>query len=61
MILVAESDPSVRKLISKSLLSQGYRVLQAANGVDALAVARHHSEEPVDLLVANLAIPKMGV
>jgi CheY-like chemotaxis protein len=60
MILVAESDPSVRNLISEALLSQGYHVLQAASGVDALTVARLHSEERVDLLVANIAMPKMG-
>jgi CheY-like chemotaxis protein len=60
MILVAESDPSVRNLISKALLRQGYHVLQAANGVDALNVVRLHSEKPIDLLVADIAMPKMG-
>lgn len=60
MILVADNDPSVRDLVGNALLRQGYHVLQAANGVEALTVVRLHVEEPIDLLVTEVVMPQMG-
>lgn len=60
MILVAENDSSVRNLVSKVLLSQGYHVRQATNGLYALALTQCHREEPIDLLVADIIMPQMG-
>ena len=39
-VLVVDDDPSVRGLLAKTLEKEGYRVISAGNGVEALALAR---------------------
>jgi signal transduction histidine kinase len=41
-VLVVDDDPTVRGLLAKTLEKEGYRVLSASNGVEALALAREH-------------------
>jgi two-component system, cell cycle sensor histidine kinase and response regulator CckA len=58
-ILVAEDEPSVRKLVCETLEQLGYTVLQAADGREALRVL----EEPhrsVDVLLTDVIMPAMG-
>ena len=55
-ILLAEDDPSVRALIRSTLAGQGYRVLEAANGADALACWSRHRDE-IALLLTDLVMP----
>lgn len=54
-ILVAEDDPGVRSLIVSFLRLQGYLVLEAEDGEQALALAREHT---FDLLLADVVLPK---
>ena len=58
MILVAEDDDALRRLIARILRNAGYAVLEAANGEDALSCAGSHG--PIDLLVTDVAMPKIG-
>ncbi len=58
-ILVAEDDPTVRKLTVRSLESFGYRVLEATDGVEALAVAAGF-DGPIHLLLTDVVMPRMG-
>jgi signal transduction histidine kinase/CheY-like chemotaxis protein len=58
-ILVVEDDPLVRTATSRILGSRGYRVLQAANGREALAVASR-APRPIDMLVTDVVMPEMG-
>src|ERR1035437_2840489 len=39
-VLVVDDDPSVRSLLPRTLEKEGYRVISAAHGVEALALAR---------------------
>lgn len=55
-ILIADDDPQNRKLMAAVLLPHGYRVLNAANGEDALAIIRKFE---VDLLLLDLIMPGM--
>jgi len=57
--LVVEDAGKVRALTSEYLESGGYRVLQAADGQQALAVARSH-EGPIHLLVTDVVMPGMS-
>ncbi|MBK5295589.1 MAG: response regulator [Vicinamibacteria bacterium] len=58
-ILVAEDEDGVRSLTREVLEKYGYRVLEAANGEEALVVADQHAG-PVDLLLSDVVMPRMG-
>lgn len=53
-ILVAEDNPSVKRLVCYTLERAGYQVLSASNGVEGLRMAR---EEKPDLLVLDVMLP----
>ena len=57
-ILVADDEPAVRQLICSILESHGYRVLQAENGREGLAVAAAH-EGPIHLLISDVLMPEL--
>jgi CheY-like chemotaxis protein len=57
-ILIAEDEEMIRKLACRILSSQGYNVLQAANGEEALRVYRSQAG-PIDLLLADVVMPKL--
>lgn len=58
-ILLAEDQDAVRTLARKVLEKWGYRVLEAAHGLEALEIARRH-EGPIHLLLTDLSMPYMG-
>ena len=59
-ILLVEDDESVRDLATRLLEQQGYRVLKAANGQEALLVAKERVRETIHLLLADIVMPQMG-
>jgi signal transduction histidine kinase len=59
-LLVVEDDPFVRDLSCAVLEAQGYEVLPASNGQDALQVAREHKGSPIRLVVTDVIMPLMG-
>ncbi len=58
-ILFVEDDPAVRSLASGALAAQGYAVLEASNGAEALALTAGQ-DAPIDLVVTDLVMPAMG-
>jgi CheY-like chemotaxis protein len=54
---VVDDDDAVREIMVEVLLAEGYRVIPAANGRDALRVAAGIS---VDLIVSDLMMPEMN-
>jgi two-component system cell cycle sensor histidine kinase/response regulator CckA len=60
ILLVVEDEPSVRHLAQGVLKAQGYDVLTAPNGQDALRVAREHKGPPIALVVTDVVMPRMG-
>jgi len=58
-ILVVEDEAGIRALVRKILRRQGYEVLEAANGQDALALCKEHTG-PIDLLITDVLMPQMG-
>jgi CheY-like chemotaxis protein len=58
-ILVVEDEAGIRALVRKILRRQGYQVLEAANGVEALAICREHSGQ-IDLLITDVIMPEVG-
>ena len=55
-VLVVDDDPTVRRLLAKTLEKEGYRVLSASNGVEALALAREHRPQAITL---DVLMPQM--
>jgi PAS domain S-box-containing protein len=58
-ILLAEDEPAVRRLVVTVLQAQGYTVLEAGDGREALAVWEAHGPA-VDLLLTDLLMPHVG-
>ncbi len=59
-LLVVEDEPPLRHLTCRALNAQGYEVLPASNGQDALRVAREHKGAPIRLVVTDVIMPLMG-
>jgi two-component system cell cycle sensor histidine kinase/response regulator CckA len=57
-ILLAEDDKSVRELVSTVLEQQGYTVIQAVDGKDAVKKFMEN-RETIHLLLSDLIMPKM--
>ena len=55
-VLVVDDDPSVLSLLAKTLEKDGYRVISARNGVEALALAREHRPQAITL---DVLMPQM--
>jgi len=58
-VLVVEDDEKVRSLAVQILEGQGYRVLEAPQGVDAFLISAEH-EGPIHLLLTDVVMPKMS-
>lgn len=57
-IMVVEDDDALRKLITALLGSCGYKVLEAADGQQALRLVQENSEQ-IDLLLTDMLMPSM--
>ena len=58
-ILIVEDQAGLRALMCEILRRNGYMVLPAENGLDALLLATNYSGE-IDLMITDLVMPKMG-
>ena len=56
-VLLVEDQEAIRTLLRTALRSAGYRVLDAANGSEALRVADEQAG-PIHLLITDLVMPK---
>ncbi|HEX2166729.1 MAG TPA: ATP-binding protein [Longimicrobiales bacterium] len=59
-ILLVEDEPQVRAIVARMLAAQGYHVIVAANGDEALTVIEREEEDEIDLLLTDLVMPRMG-
>lgn len=58
-ILLVEDEPMVRNLNREILETYGYKIIEAANGIEALEVCEKTAEK-IDLLMTDIVMPKMG-
>jgi CheY-like chemotaxis protein len=58
-ILVVEDEPAVRSLVRRVLQKEGYRVIEAGNGREALHLVEQFGD-PIHLLLTDVVMPEMG-
>jgi two-component system, OmpR family, response regulator VanR len=56
VILLVDDDQEIRQFMQLYLHNEGYRILQATNGKEALQLADSHA---IDLMVLDLMMPEM--
>jgi two-component system alkaline phosphatase synthesis response regulator PhoP len=55
-ILAVDDEPDILEIIGYNLSKEGYEVLTASNGADAIRIAR---EQRPDLIILDIMMPKM--
>ena len=58
-VLVVEDEDIVRELVCEVLEDQGYNVLCARDGVEALNLAKDF-DDPIHILVTDVIMPNMN-
>ncbi len=58
-LLLVEDEPALRELVSESLRSTGYTVLEAGNRREALDICRSH-QGPIHVLISDVVLPGGG-
>jgi two-component system response regulator (stage 0 sporulation protein F) len=56
-ILIVDDDPSIRYMLSRVLLDEGYETVSAADGCEGLKTA---TAQEVDLILLDLKMPGMN-
>jgi CheY-like chemotaxis protein len=57
-VLVVEDDPALRRLMTRTLASKGYRTLEASDGIEALEQLAADPE--IELVVSDIVMPRMN-
>ncbi len=57
VILIVDDDPAIRESLQDILVPQGYRCLEARDGVEALEIVR---QKPINLMLLDLLMPRMN-
>lgn len=58
-ILIVDDEPQVVELVHLMLVREGYRVLTATGGEEALEVSANHPD-PIDLLLTDIVMPQLN-
>ena len=58
-LLIVEDQEEVRNVLCMLLRDQGYRVVEARNGTEALAYYTAHAAQ-IDLVITDMVMPSMG-
>jgi len=60
VILVAEDDPVVRRITERLLRRRGFEVILATDGAEAVDRFNAHAAAGIDLLMFDIAMPKLS-
>ena len=59
-VLLTEDEPQILAMVGRMLTSQGYNVIEASNGDEALRLAGSPDDREIDLLLTDMVMPQMG-
>lgn len=59
-VLLVEDEPAVRALTSRVMQQQGYTVVEASNGAEALRMLNARDSAPIHLVLSDMVMPQMG-
>lgn len=59
-ILLVEDEEIVRGIVFQSLTRQGYQVIEARNGLEALRMAKGYQGSKIQMLLTDMVMPHMG-
>jgi twitching motility two-component system response regulator PilG len=57
LVLAVDDSPTIRKLLTMTLERQGFRIITAADGVEALTLL---SEQLPDVILSDINMPRLG-
>ena len=58
-ILLVDDDEALRRFARRILMQQGFHVIEASDGAEALEVASAYAQ-PIDLLLTDVIMPKVN-
>src|SRR6185295_12289956 len=56
-ILVVDDEDALRRVLVKKLQSEGYSIVEARDGADAIRLLE---DQPIDVVVSDIAMPDVG-
>jgi two-component system response regulator MprA len=59
-ILLVDDEPMVRSVLARALRREGYGIVDAQDGVEALDMLSGGLHESVQLLITDLDMPRLG-
>lgn len=59
-ILLVEDEPAVRDMIARALRREGYQIVDASDGVEAIDLFNLHPLAEVHLLITDMDMPRLG-
>lgn len=59
-VLLVEDDVALLEFFSTIMRREGYKVIPAHNGREALEIATSQPDERIDILLSDVAMPYMG-
>lgn len=59
-VLLTEDEPQLLAMVAKMLSSQGYNVIEASDGDEALRLAGRPDDREINLLFTDIVMPRMG-
>ena len=60
LLLIVEDEDVVRSMTSKALRDLGYSIIEARDGIEALTSCEENGIQTIDLLIADVVMPKMS-
>ena len=59
LVLIVDDEPVMREIATQVLETHGYRVIQAGNGAEGVAVFSRHVDE-IKLVISDMEMPVMN-